>query len=152
MDFLRITNKLKEYKKFSTDKEIADLFGLSEQDFNNRKRRGSLLPLILNWALNEKVDLEWLFREVQEKAKPSDNIEVAEKGSAYIKEEGIKISNLLTRAAEVLDSNSIFRQALAANINAIHQAIRTEEKNQALQARVDHLESRLAAVEEKINK
>jgi hypothetical protein len=160
MDILRIINKLKKHKGFSTDKEIADLFGLSEQDFNNRKKRGTILPLILNWAVNESVDLEGLFREVQEKANPADSVEVAEKKDTYIKDtegEGRKITDLLTRATEILDSNSIFRQALAANINAFHLAIRSEEKVHSLQGRIDYLEgqnksleSRLSALEEKI--
>jgi len=160
MDFSRITSKLKEYKGFSTDKEIADLFGLSEQNFNNRKKRGTLLPLIFDWALNESVNLEWLFREVQEETNPADNIEVAEKGNAYIKDTegaGGKITDLLTRAVKILESNSIFRQALAANINAFHLAIHSEEKIQSLQGRIDYLEgqnksleSRLTSVEEKL--
>lgn len=97
---------------------------------------------------------------IQEEEKPADSIEVAEKRDTQIKDtegEGGKISNLLTRAAEILESSSIFRQALAANINAFHQAIRSEEKIQSLQVRVDYLdgqnkslESRLAAVEEKL--
>lgn len=71
--------------------------------------------------------------------------------------EGLKVSALLTRVVEILESSSIYRQALAANINAFHLAIRSEEKVHSLQGRIDYLEgqnksleSRLSALEEKI--
>jgi len=163
MDFSRVINKVKEFKGFSTDKQIADLFGISEQDFNNRKKRRTLLPLIFDWALKESVNLEGLFKEVQEGAKPADKIDVAEKRDIYIKDTGRggggKAPSLLNGASEILNSNSIFSQTLAANINAFLLAIRSEERSHSLQGRIDYLEgqnksleSRLAALEEKINK
>ncbi len=62
VDFLQVIKRIKEFNNFSADKEIADLFKLSEQDFNNRKGRGTLLPLIFEWAINENVNLDWLFK------------------------------------------------------------------------------------------
>lgn len=72
--------------------------------------------------------------------------------SAEEKIDEFKISSLLTRAAEILDSDSIFRQYLAANINAFYLALQTDQVNRSLQSKIQSLESRLAAIEQKINK
>lgn len=44
------------------DKHVAAILGLSPQDFSNRKKRGSLLPVVIEWAINENVNLDWLIR------------------------------------------------------------------------------------------
>ncbi len=43
-----------------TKKALADLFEISPQDFANRERRGSLVPLILKPAVNRCVNINWL--------------------------------------------------------------------------------------------
>jgi predicted transcriptional regulator len=150
---------LTEYKKLREKKglsltALAKMAGISWATLSRMEERGETTEkTVKKIAGSLSADVHTLIKGgIQEEGKPADRIEMVEKGTTYIKEEeeGTKISNLLTRAAEVLESGSIFRQALVANINAFHQAVRTAEKNQALQARVDHLESRLAAVEEKL--
>jgi hypothetical protein len=56
-----ILNRLKEVYSYSEDRQLADLFGISQQDLSNRKKRGTLLPFIINSALNVNVNLHWLF-------------------------------------------------------------------------------------------
>jgi len=50
--------------KFATglknDRDIADLIGISPQNFNNRKKRGTLLSPILEWAAKEKINTSWI--------------------------------------------------------------------------------------------
>lgn len=74
-------------------------------------------------------------------------------------QEEIKISDLLTKAAKVLESNSIYRPALAANINAFYHAISSEERmeniekeNRGLRSEMGDLKIRLAALEDKLSK
>jgi len=55
--------RIKKIKGYKTNKQIAELFGLSDSDFINRKNRNTLTPLIVEWAVLEKVDLNWLFKE-----------------------------------------------------------------------------------------
>lgn len=43
-----------------TSKNLAQLFGLSPSNFSNRKKRATLLPVIVEWAINEDVNLQWL--------------------------------------------------------------------------------------------
>lgn len=62
MNFDPIIERIMVWKGFENEKEVAQLFGLSGPDFSNRKKRGSVLPFIVEWALNENVDLNWLLR------------------------------------------------------------------------------------------
>jgi len=61
VDIEKIIDRLKKKTRLSTNKDIADLLGLSPTDYGNRKKRGTLLPILIDWALNEKVDLQDLF-------------------------------------------------------------------------------------------
>gem|GEM_PF-7033410 len=60
---------------------------------------------------------------------------------------GIRMSDMLTKTAEILESETIYRTALASNINAFHQALGAERKNVDLQDRVTQLEERLRILE-----
>lgn len=51
--------RMLEIKGLSQSKEAAKLLGISPADFSNRKRRGTLLPLMIEWAIGEKIDLHW---------------------------------------------------------------------------------------------
>jgi hypothetical protein len=59
MDF-SIIARMKHIAGIKTDKDLAELIDLSPADFSNRKKRDTLLPLIIDWAIHEKVDLNWL--------------------------------------------------------------------------------------------
>lgn len=56
---------------------------------------------------------------------------------------GIKVSNLLTKAAEILESGTIYRQVLVANINALYQAVLSDKSNKETRARLSQLEENL---------
>jgi hypothetical protein len=55
-----IINRIKELKSLRHDSEVADLFKLSPNDFSNRKKRGTLAPLVLEWGTHENVCWDWL--------------------------------------------------------------------------------------------
>jgi len=63
MNFDLIIKKIMIHKGFEDEKEVAKLFGLSAPDLSQRKKRGSILPYVIDWAINEKVNLDWLIRE-----------------------------------------------------------------------------------------
>ena len=56
--------------------------------------------------------------------------------------EDFKMSEMLTKTAEVLESETIYRTALASNINAFHQAVRSERTLARLEERVALLEAK----------
>ncbi len=70
---VHINNILQRAKKeagVSTNKQLADLLGISENNFSNMKRRGTILTPLLEWAINRRVHLSWLVygeeKEIQE--------------------------------------------------------------------------------------
>jgi transcriptional regulator with XRE-family HTH domain len=62
MEFKKIIERIKT-KTGYTQKEIAALiFGISDKNLSNKIKRNSVdLDLLLKWADNESVDLNWLF-------------------------------------------------------------------------------------------
>lgn len=58
-------------------------------------------------------------------------------------EDDFKMSDMLTKTAEVLESGTIYRTALASNINAFHQAIRSERTLMRPEERMALLEQKM---------
>jgi len=63
INFDFIIKRVKEHTGINSKKELAVLFELSPADFSNRVRRGTILPLIVDWAINENVNLDWLLKD-----------------------------------------------------------------------------------------
>ena len=63
---LKVENEILERVRQKTgrnsDKELAELLGLKQGNFSARKQRGSLLPVVVEWAINTDIDLNWLLR------------------------------------------------------------------------------------------
>jgi transcriptional regulator with XRE-family HTH domain len=148
--------RLREQKGMSLN-ELARKAGMSTNTvFRIEGGKASREKTIKKIADALAVDVHTLNKgSVQEGGGSADKDEVVAQREAYNKgweggTEGGKITELFTKVAELLESSSVYRQALAANINAFYQALRTEDKNRDLEAKVQTLESRLAAVEEKL--
>ncbi len=72
MDLDSILNRVKGYLKSKDNKDINKLLGISANDFSNRKRPKTLLPVIIEWATNEKVSLDWIVYG-EEKTNPANS-------------------------------------------------------------------------------
>jgi len=57
------------------------------------------------------------------------------------------MSDMLTKTAEVLESETIYRTALASNINAFHQAVQGERLLTNLAERMELLEKQVAELQ-----
>lgn len=60
-----VIQRLKDKLGLSKNFELADIIGISAPDFSKRKKTGTLLPLILDIAISEKVNLDWLFTGIE---------------------------------------------------------------------------------------
>lgn len=60
IDFNKIIERIKNIKQLNHNKDVADLFSISPSDFSLRKKRGTLLPLIIEWAIDQCVNTDWL--------------------------------------------------------------------------------------------
>lgn len=65
MDIQKVIEQIKLVKNALSDKDVAVLLGLTPADFSNRKKRGTLVPLIVEWALEENLSLNDLFAGVR---------------------------------------------------------------------------------------
>ena len=61
-DLKLVLGRIKAIENVISDKDLAPILGLTSADFSNRKKRGTLLPLIFEWALENSCDLNDLFR------------------------------------------------------------------------------------------
>lgn len=78
IDFFSIVERLKQSASMSSDKQLAGLLGLSPQDFSKRKKRGTILPLLIEYAINHKVDLNWLLTGEGERCIKKEDLAVVE--------------------------------------------------------------------------
>ena len=63
MEIDAILERIRHLKSLKSEKDLAFLFGLSPQDFSNRKKRNTLRPLVLEWAAREGINVNWLVCE-----------------------------------------------------------------------------------------
>ncbi len=56
-DLKLILERMKAIENVLSDKELAPILGLTAADFSNRKKRGTLISLIFEWALENDCDL-----------------------------------------------------------------------------------------------
>ena len=61
-DLKLILERMKAIENVLSDKELAPILGLTAADFSNRKKRGTLISLIFEWALENDCDLNYLFK------------------------------------------------------------------------------------------
>lgn len=139
VDIEKIIERLKEKTKISTNKDIADLLGLSPTDYGNRKKRGSLLPLLIDWALNEKVNLQDFIVGGKYQT---------EETHAYLDEDP-EIAELLEGARRVLKSgNPVAFDALERNIRYFDHAVATEKRLEAVEEKLETVLDKLAKTSE----
>ena len=55
-----IISNIKKSQNLKYNKDVAHLLGLSAADFSLRKKRGSLLIVIVQWAVKKNINLDWL--------------------------------------------------------------------------------------------
>jgi len=52
--------RLKQAAGVSKEGDLAKVLGISRSNYSNRKKRNTLQPLIVNWAVENDIDLNWL--------------------------------------------------------------------------------------------
>lgn len=62
VDAQKLVDRIKALKGLHSDKDVSKLLDLAPADFSNRKKRNTLTPLAVEWALREDLDLNMLFK------------------------------------------------------------------------------------------
>ncbi len=107
VNFFDVVKRIKENRGLSDDKEVAVLLGLSPQDLVNRRKKGTILNLVVAWGINEKVNLHWLL------SGETQGTPLAEerRGENSVEEGGDM--ERIKQAASVLGSETIYSKLLS---------------------------------------
>jgi hypothetical protein len=134
----------------TTQRQLADIFKISPEDFSSRKRRGTLTKLIEKESFRRDISYDWL-KTGEGSMKSSDG--VAEPQTPYnANSTAPRISELLSKTAAVLESPTIFSHALRSNIEAFHTAVTCEAQLAVASKRIDDLEEHVKLIEERLPK
>ena len=145
VNLFKIIDRIKKIKGIKADKELALFLNLSAPDFSKRKKSGTMLPLLINWGIAEKVNLHWLLTgqgEIERQPPEQKTGNIAETTPIYNQTQNPEFAELIIKTKEILESKTDYSASLAANIRSFFQAIKTEK-------RLSHLEKRIEKIEKK---
>lgn len=126
---------------------LASFLGISRQAINKARATNKIPPA---WFIHigrvVKVSIDWLVTgdgpKNRDESAPATAPAPAQPEPPP-SEDDFKMSDMLTKTAEVLESETIYRTALASNINAFHQAVRSERTLVRIEERMGLLEQRM---------
>ncbi len=133
--------------------ELANFLDISQSSVSGAKQKRDSFPL--EWAFKIAQEFncttDWLLtgknpETTEKKKQPSaTKTQLSEPVTATV-----NIQELLNMTAEVLVSDTVFHPALTANIKAFHRSINLEKDKQALQSRVEKLETERLSTEDRL--
>ncbi|MGD9368709.1 MAG: helix-turn-helix domain-containing protein [Desulfobacteraceae bacterium] len=103
INFEAIVDRIKDSSGASTEKEVAELFGISAPDFSRSKKKGTLLPLIVGWAMERDISLDWLIAGKDTQTSPMLADSVNLKGSATFGKKLTLNNDLLTTIISAIE-------------------------------------------------
>ena len=129
-----IIDRAKKIANAVTDKELSEILYISSADFGQRKKRGTLLPLITKWAIKRNVDLNYLLR--------GNTLS----GHTPIDPDP-EVSSLMEGARRVLTSgNHVAFRALEQNIRYFDHAIAAEKRADETERKIAEMEKLFEAM------
>ena len=127
-------DRFKSALAIKSDADIAKLLDISTQNLSNKKKGGTLIVDLLEFAINSKMNINWLlFGDDYEKARSEDKIINAMQNDPY--------KDLITKTRTVLESKTGYSSSLAMNIESFHESVVTLEKVENLEKDVKELKS-----------
>ncbi|MFU2209537.1 helix-turn-helix domain-containing protein [Solidesulfovibrio sp. C21] len=129
------------------DSELARILDIKPQSITAaRKRQQIPSGWIENIAENNHILADWLFFGTgpMRRGEAAKEAPAPQASDAFLTapQEEFRMSDMLTKTAEVLESDTIYRTALASNINAFHQAVRSERTLARLEERMAEWEAK----------
>jgi phage repressor protein C with HTH and peptisase S24 domain len=149
-----IINRLMNSQGYKTKKELAKNLGISAPDLNNRIKSGSVKQLLINHAINNKVNVDWLLTGQGAMLSVPTNTPVNESPAAYRETPPSTkdpSNNYLTMTAAIIGTPSIFATALKSNIEAFHSGIRLQQELAAARAMLTIHDEQLKSQRERMN-
>lgn len=139
----------------TNQKQLAELFNISPDDFSSRKRRGTLTKLIEKEAFRRHISYDWIITGQGAMMSGHRNgTTIGEINAPYNATPlPIRISDpLIQKTAAILESQTTYSTALKSNIVAFHHAMTCEEQLDLANKRIDTLEEHVKAIESRLPK
>jgi len=121
-DIHEIVNRLMYSLGYKTKKSLAEALNISPSDLNNRINSGTVKQLLIDLAINNNINVDWLLTGKNEPPK------IAESRAQYISADGQDLGDLIKKTTDVLLSGTKYGKALKENIEAFHQALTSEHQ------------------------
>lgn len=87
-----LVRRIKQEHLIKDDKELADLIGLSAQNFSAKRKKGTVVNDILAWAILNNKDLNLLFKGAESNGRAE-----RKKGNRYLEDVSGWINEMLTK-------------------------------------------------------
>jgi len=147
---MNIGDRLKALRGGLSQDEFSQRIGFHKNTIGNYERGERTPDVDFLRAVCEKLDIssEWLLWGKGSMHRGEATPAAAPATAQPPAEDDFKMSDMLTMTAEVLESDTIYRTALASNVRAFHQAVRSERTLAQLEERMVALE---AKVEDLVN-
>ncbi len=164
-NFDEIVERLKASLGFTKNEQLAELFGLSPPDFSKRKKTGTLLPILTEWAINNRVNLNWLLIGIgpeslePEKTTPIHNREhlldptlpkrrITDKDIVF---ENISLGGAVEQLAKIFASgDTVLVRAISANLHAFSETVDIKARETKTSQLVANMSSRMELLEQQI--
>lgn len=142
-------NRLMNTLGYATKKELAKALKISASDLNNRQKSGSLKKLLIDHAIHNNVNVDWLLTGGGH-VKNKDNA-IAEPESEYKSAAArrvtdnipLKISDIVQKTIYILESNTIHKYAIAQAIDACYQSVCADKRLREQEIKIMELEDKL---------
>jgi hypothetical protein len=121
-----IVNRLMYSLGYKTKKSLAEALKISPSDLNNRINSGTIKQLLIDLAIHKNVNIDWLLTGKENQSKVSENTVPYSRGPGQTHQ--CDIGQLIIQTTEVLQSNTKYGKALKENIEAFHQAVNEQKK------------------------
>jgi len=148
--------RLKQALNTKSDTDLAHVLGLAQSGVSNAKTRRKIPPA---WYITASqlvgVSVDWLLTGKGPMHR-GENATATDKATPQPQpppappppDDEFKMTEMVTMTVEVLESETIYRTALASNIRAFHQAVRSERTLARIEERMTLLEQRMKDLEQ----
>jgi len=155
----RVIHRLKEQLRLKYDKDLANKMGLSAGDFLNRKKRGTLLDKLLSLSVATGVKVNDIiygsYPDISQDPIISQVQHLYADDISQPSTHHWKISDAVTMATRVLDSETSYADALYVNIVHFDRAlqaegriVKMEQQQKDTEAVLSHIQNDLGALKE----
>ena len=153
----KILGRIKSLLSLKRDHEVADLFGIMPNDLSNRKSRGTVKKIAVEWAEKEKINLDWLiygrgnpykdnyYQSVKE-SKPEFSLHGEWQAPNLPERSGFDSGHEFWRAFKLLheiyeSGEEIYIRAIFQNLLAFNNGIKLKQETQENKERIDEIEN-----------